>query len=40
MINKQVKTPLLKSRVGAPINCKTLNIPLITKLHNANVPVI
>ena len=40
MINKQANTPLLKSRVGAPINCKTLNIPLIIKLHSASTPEI
>ena len=40
MINKQAKIPLLKSRVGAPISCKILNIPLIKKLHSASTPEI
>ena len=40
MTKKQVKIPLLNSKIGAPIKCKTLKIPLITKLHIANTPVI
>ena len=37
-MNKHVKIPLIKSKVGAPIKLRTLKITLITKEHNANTP--
>ena len=37
-INKHVKTPLIKSKVGAPIKLKTLKTTLITKEHSAITP--
>ena len=38
MMNKHVKTPLTKSKVGAPIKLKTLKIILITKEQSAITP--
>ena len=37
-MNKHVKTPQIKSKVGAPIKLKTLKITLITKVQRAITP--
>ena len=38
MMNKHVKIPLTKSKVGAPIKLKTLKTTLITKEQSAITP--
>lgn len=37
-MNKHVKTPQIKSKVGAPIKLKTLKTTLITKEQSAITP--
>tara|TARA_B100001079_G_C15969869_1_gene322944 strand:- start:300 stop:440 length:141 start_codon:yes stop_codon:yes gene_type:complete len=39
-MNKHVKIPLTKSKVGAPIKLKTLKKTLITKEQSADTPEI